>query len=145
MRSLYQTYWKFHVWINLLKIEHLLKYIIKLKSKNYWFLAVRIGSLWGSHFLLDICYYDKEDGFVISSCLALVLANLFMVFHEKNWSRECERADVILYETYVGDITLIVNWESDAENFFFYLNSKPKTFDLLLKRNDIRKFLLWIS
>ena len=42
-----------------------------------------------THFMLKSKFYDQIDGVAMGSSLVLVLANLFMVYHEKTWLSDC--------------------------------------------------------
>ena len=76
----------------------------------------------GTHFLFDGSYYDQIDGVAMGSPLGLVLANLFMGFHEKRWLDQFQFCDVLLYRRYVDDIICLFNSEQDADEFFKFLN-----------------------
>ena len=57
----------------------------------------------GTHFLFQSNFYDQIGGVSKGSSLGLVLANLFMGYHEKNWLQEFDIGEVLLYRRYVDD------------------------------------------
>ena len=78
----------------------------------------------GTYFLFQGTIYDQKDGAAMGSPLGPVLANLFIDYYETvclNTFGECE---IILYRRYVDDVICLFNCESDAENFFEFLNSQ---------------------
>ena len=60
----------------------------------------------------------------MGSPLALVLANLFMVYYETLWLNTFLECDIILCRRYVNDIMCFLNCGSDANNFFEFLNTQ---------------------
>ena len=60
----------------------------------------------------------------MGSPLGLVLANLFMGFHEKRWLGQFQFCNVLLYCRYVDDIICLFNSEQDADEFFKSLNAQ---------------------
>ena len=60
----------------------------------------------------------------MGSLLGPVLANLFMVFHEKRWLDQFQFCDILLYCRYVDDIICLFNSEQDADEFFKFLNAQ---------------------
>ena len=60
----------------------------------------------------------------MGSLLGPVLANLFMVFHEKRWLDQFQFCDVLLYCRYVDDIICLFNSERDADEFFKFLHAE---------------------
>ena len=81
------------------------------------------------------------DGVSMGSPLGLVLANLFMSYHERNWLQEFDIGEVLLYRSYVDDI--FCN-EIDAENAFKYLNSKHPNFKFIMEKEN-NKFLPFLD
>ena len=77
-----------------------------------------------THILFDGNYYDQIDGVAMGSGLGPVLANLFMVFYEKQWLKKFNFCKVLLYRRYIDDIICLFNCEVDAMKFFDYLNSR---------------------
>ena len=77
-----------------------------------------------THILFDGNYYDQIDGVAMGSDLGPVLANLFMVFYEKQWLKKFNFCKVLLYRRYIDDIICLFNCEVDAMKFFDYLNSR---------------------
>ena len=62
----------------------------------------------------------------MGSPLAPILANLFMGYHEKDWIEKALVAKPTFYKRYVDDIFAVFIFESDAETFHTYLNTKQK-------------------
>ena len=77
-----------------------------------------------THFIFKNNVYDQIDGVAMGSPLAPVLANLFMGHHEKIWLSDYSGPSPTIYKRYVDDIFAMFQNESDAENFFDYLNSR---------------------
>ena len=50
-----------------------------------------------THFLFKGNFYDQIDGVSMGSPLGLVLANLFIGYHERNWLQEFDIDEVLLY------------------------------------------------
>ena len=53
----------------------------------------------------------------MGSSVGLVLANLFRVYHERNWRQEFDTGEVLLCRRYVDDIFCIFKNEVHAEHF----------------------------
>ena len=60
----------------------------------------------------------------MGSPLGPALANLFMGYFETMWLNTFRECEIILYRQYVDDIICLFNFESDADNFFEFLNSQ---------------------
>ena len=45
----------------------------------------------GTHYIFNGSFYDQIDGVSMGSPLGLVLANLFMDYHEKKWLQEFDK------------------------------------------------------
>ena len=60
----------------------------------------------------------------MGSPLGPALANLFMGYFETMWLNTFRECEIILYRQYVDDIIRLFNFESDADNFFEFLNSQ---------------------
>ena len=60
----------------------------------------------------------------MGSPLGHVLANLFMGYYETLWLNAFRECEIILYRRYVDDIICLFNCESDADNFFEFLNTQ---------------------
>ena len=60
----------------------------------------------------------------MGSPLGPVLANLFMGYYETPWLNTFRKCEIILYRRYADDIICLFNCESDAENFFEFLNTQ---------------------
>ena len=77
-----------------------------------------------THFLFKGKYYDQIDGVAMGSPLALVLANLFMGHHERIWLQQYDGPEIYFYRRYVDDTFCLFNNETDALEFFHYINDK---------------------
>ena len=62
----------------------------------------------------------------MGSPLAPILANLFMVYHEKDWIENAQVVKPTFYKIYVDDIFRVFESELDAEKFHTNLNSEHK-------------------
>ena len=63
-----------------------------------------------SHFILDGTPYKLIDGVAIGSPLGHRLANVFLVYHEKNWLEHCPLEYRPFYHRrYVDDIFILFN------------------------------------
>ena len=72
-------------------------------------------------------FYDQIDGMPMGSPLGPALANHFMRYHEQKWLESFEQCELILCRSYVDDIICLFNRESDADEFFVFLNQRhPK-------------------
>ena len=81
----------------------------------------------GTHFTFEGKFYDQIDDAAMGSPLRPVLANLFMGYHEQKWLQSFEKCVLVLYRRYVDDIICLFNSESDADNFYVFLNQRqPK-------------------
>ena len=60
----------------------------------------------------------------MGSPLALVLANLFVVYYETLWLNTFLECDIILCRRYADDIMCFLNFESDANKFSEFLNTQ---------------------
>ena len=97
-----------------------------------------------THFLFNGLVYDQVDGVAMGSPLAPVLANLFMGFHEDHWLKNYHKPDsVLFYRRYVDDIFCIFNNETDATDFFNYLNLQHPNIKFTLEKeiNNCLSFL----
>ena len=70
-----------------------------------------------THFVFNGNYYDQTDGVGIGFPLRLVLANLFMGYHEKIWLEEFKTCEVVLCRRYVDDIIYLFACEKDDDEF----------------------------
>ena len=71
----------------------------------------------------------------MGSPLAPVLANLFMGFHEDNWLNNYRNPDSILfYRRYVDDIFCVFKNETEAMEFFTYLNDQHPNIKFTLEK-----------
>ena len=97
-----------------------------------------------THFLFNGLVYDQVDGVAMGSPLAPVLANLFMGFHEDQWLKNYHDPDsVLFYRRYVDDIFCVFNSETEATNFFTYLNTQHPNIKFTLEKeiNNCLSFL----
>ena len=60
----------------------------------------------------------------MGSPLAPVLANLFMGHHERIWLQQYDGPEIYFYRRYVDDTFCLFNNETDALEFFHYINDK---------------------
>ena len=56
-----------------------------------------------NHFLFIGYFYDQVDWVAMGSPLALILANLFMGFHEEQWLSNYKDSPILFYRRYVND------------------------------------------
>ena len=98
----------------------------------------------GTHFLFKGSFYDQIDGVSIGSPLGLILANLFMGYHERNWLQEFDIGEVLLYRHYVDEIFCMFRNEIDAEIFFKYLSSKHSNIKFAMEK-ETNKFLPFLD
>ena len=85
------------------------------------------------HFIFSNEIYDQTDGVSTGSPLAPILANLFMVYHKKDWIENAQVVKPTFYKIYVDDIFGVFESESDAEKFHTNLNTKHKNIKLHMK------------
>ena len=79
-------------------------------------------ALSGTHFRFDGSVSDQIDSVAMGSPLCLILASLFMGYHEANWLQVFKDCEIILNRCYVDDIICLFNSEPDADKFFEILN-----------------------
>ena len=60
----------------------------------------------------------------MGSPLALVLANIFMGFHESKWLNEYNLKKPTFYLRYVDDILAVFDKEQDSLNLVIFLNNR---------------------
>lgn len=77
-----------------------------------------------THFLFKGHFYDQVDDIAMGSPLAPLLANLFIGHHEKSWISNFDNSQLLFYSRYKDDTFCVFNGESDAMDFFEYINSK---------------------
>ena len=94
----------------------------------------------GTHILFDGNYYDQIDGVAIGSDLGPVLANILMIFYEKQWLKKFNFCKVLLYRRYIDDIICLFNCEVDAMKIFDYLNSKHPNIKFTFEKQSSGKF-----
>ena len=75
-----------------------------------------------THFIFNSKFYNQIDGVAMGSPLALVLANIFMGFHESKWLNEYNLNKPKFYLRYVDDILAAFDNEQDSLNFLDFLN-----------------------
>ena len=82
----------------------------------------------------------------MGSPLGPVLASLFMGFYEKQWLKEFNFCEVLLYRRYVDDIICLFNCEVDGTKFFDYLNSKHPNIKFTFEKQNGGKlaFLIYL-
>ena len=98
----------------------------------------------GTHFIFNGSFYDQVDGVSVGSPLGTVLANLFMSFHEKKWLQEFDKGKILMYKCYVDDIFCLFGNKMYAENFFEFLNCRPKNIKFTLEKES-NKFLSFLG
>ena len=69
-----------------------------------------------------------------------MLANLFMIFYEKQWLKKFNFCKVLLYRRYINDIICLFNCEVDAMKIFDYLNSKHPNIKFTFEKQNGGKF-----
>ena len=79
----------------------------------------------------------------MGSPLAPVLANLFMGHHERIWLQQYDGPAIYFYRRYVDDTFCLFNNETDALEFFHYINDKHPniTFTMETEVNHKLSFL----
>ena len=90
------------------------------------------------HFSLNSSIFDQIDGVAMGSPLALVLANLFMDFHERNWMEQATNVKPIFYKKDVDIFTVFVS-ESDGYAFYSYLNTSHTNIEFIFGKGKDNK------
>ena len=67
---------------------------------------------------------DQTDGVAMGSPLAPILANIFMGSHERNWITKYKDTKPFFYCRYLDDIFCVFTSETEAMNFFSYVNKQ---------------------
>ena len=76
-----------------------------------------------SHFIFDGTLYKQIDGVAMGFPLPTTLANVFLVYHEKNWLEHCPlEYRPLYYRRYVDDIFVLFNSAEHLKLFHSYLN-----------------------
>ena len=77
-----------------------------------------------SHFTFDRTLYKQINSVAMGSPLGPILANAFLVYHEKNWLEHCPAEyRPLYYRRYVDDIFVLFNSAEHLKRFYSYLNS----------------------
>ena len=96
----------------------------------------------GTDFTFDGCIYDQIDGVAMGFPLAPVLANLFKGFHEQNWIKQTTNLKPIFYKRYMNNIFAVFESESDAGEFYSYLNTRHQNNKFNFKKEKDNKLTL---
>lgn len=103
-------------------------------------LAVKI-----CHFICNDNIYKQLDGVAMGNPLVLVLANIFLCYHETKWLNNCPPGcKPNFYKRYIDDTFLLFDINvTQAENFTEYLNMQHQNmrFSLEIERNNCFPFL----
>ena len=93
-----------------------------------------------THFLFRNEYFEQVDGVAMGSPLAPILANLFMGHHENIWLRNYNaKSSPLFYRRYVDDIFAIFKNETEADEFFKYINSKHQNIKFTTEKEHNKK------
>ena len=77
-----------------------------------------------SHFIFDRTLYKQINSVAMGSPLGPILANAFLVYHEKNWLEHCPvEYRPLYYRRYVDDIFVLFNSAEHLKRFYSYLKS----------------------
>ena len=87
----------------------------------------------GTHFLFDGSFYDQIDGITIRSPLG---HNLFMGYYEANWLQVLKDCEIIVCLLYVDDIICLFNSQSDADEFYEFLNKQHPIIEITLEKQQ---------
>ena len=78
-----------------------------------------------SHFVFDRTLYKQIDGVAIDSPLGPILANAFLVYHDKNWLEHCPlEYRPLYYRRYIDHVFVLFNSAEPLKRFHSYLNSR---------------------
>ena len=92
----------------------------------------------GTNFMFEGKFYDEIDGVAMGSPLGPVLAFYGVLSWTKVVTVICEECKVILYLKYVNDIICLFNSESDADNFFVFLNQQNPKMKFTIEKQILR-------
>ena len=92
-----------------------------------------------THFTFNGSIFDQIDGVAMGSPLAPVLANLFMGFHEQHWIEQATNVKPIFYKKFVNDIFAVFKFESDADAFYSYLNTRQENIKFTFEKEKDNK------
>ena len=73
-----------------------------------------------THFIFNSKFYNQLDGTAMGSPLVLVIANIFMGFHESKWLNEYNLNKPKSYLRYVDDILATFDNKQDSLNFLIF-------------------------
>ena len=86
-----------------------------------------------SHFIFDGTLSKQIDAVTMSSPLGSTLANIFLVYREKNWVEHCPvEYRPLYYRRYVDDIFVLFNSAEHLKRFYSYLNSRHLNISLTI-------------
>ena len=89
-----------------------------------------------THFIFNSKFCNQIDGVATGSPLALVLANIFMGFHEPKWLNEYNLNKHKVYLRYVEDILAAFDNEQDSLNFLNLLNNLHPNIKFTIEKQD---------
>ena len=84
---------------------------------------------------------DQIDGVSMGSLLALILANLFIGCHGKDWIENAQVVKPTFYKIYVDHIFAVFESELEAETFHTCLNTKHKNTTFTYEKQIENKLL----
>ena len=97
-----------------------------------------------TYFYFDGKIFDQVDGVAIGSPLGLALANLFMVYNEKQWL-ESDHGRLVKFNCrYVDDIVYLFENKHHALTFLHFLNIQHPNLNLTIK-NEYTKQLPFLD
>ena len=89
-------------------------------------------------------FYEQVDGVAMGSCLALVLANIFMEFYKYRQFNEYNLNKPKFLLKYVDDILAAFENEQDSLNFSIFLNNKHLNIKFTIEK-QISHFIAFID
>ena len=100
----------------LFKESEAVKGLSKTEFKNLLSLATK-----DSHFIFDGTLYKQIDDMAMGCPLGPTLANVFLVYHEKNWLEPCPlEYRPLFYRRYVDNIFVLFNSPKHLKRFHSY-------------------------
>ena len=97
-----------------------------------------------THFIFNSKCYNQIDRVAMSSPLAPVLSNIFIVFYESKWLNEYNLNKPNFYLRYVDDILAAFDNEQDSLNFLDFLNKRHPNITFMIEK-QINHFIAFLD
>ena len=87
-----------------------------------------------SFFTFNNKFYIQVDGVAMGSSLGLILANIFLSYHEENWLNKCPiEIKPSFYRRYFDDIFVFFESPESTHSFYEYMSSKHQNLNFTVE------------